>query len=459
MRIARARPSPGTCSRCSTPRCPSSAWCSTRSPPRRSTTPSTTPASSTAAWSTPRRPAASSTASTATRSPRSCGRRSCRGLSAGRVQSRGHPRRRGAGAGAHGVPRRRLVGPAGHLPPRSRRPGPDAVPGDPGRARRQPAGHRQGLRLRRASSPARPDRRRGAAGRGRRPTRSATPWPTGPSRSARSSASRTPAARRRRSSPRRCSRRPAASCACPRRRPCRTAQRLYENGYITYMRTDSTTLSDTALDAARAPDPGEVRQGLPARRAPHLRQQGQERPGGPRGHPPRGRLVPHPRRGAASCGAAELRLYELIWQRTVASQMTDARGESVQVRLVATTDRPDGRPRPVFSASGRTIQFPGFLRAYVEGSDDPDAALDDQERVLPRHGRGRRHASPTQLERGRPRDPAAGPLHRGLAGQAARGARRRAGRPPTPRSSRPSRTAATCGRRARRWCRASRPSP
>jgi DNA topoisomerase-1 len=76
----------------------------------------------------------------------------------------------------------------------------------------------------------------------------------------------------------------------------------------------------------------------------------------------------------------EALLYELVWKRTVASQMTDATGESMQVRLAATaTDGSDAE----FAASGRTITFPGFLRAYVEGSDDPEAALDDQETRLP----------------------------------------------------------------------------
>ena len=75
----------------------------------------------------------------------------------------------------------------------------------------------------------------------------------------------------------------------------------------------------------------------------------------------------------------EFRLYELIWQRTVASQMTDARGESVQVRVEAAAK--DGR-QAEFAASGRTIQFPGFLRAYVEASDD-EADRDDAERILP----------------------------------------------------------------------------
>ena len=157
------------------------------------------------------------------------------------------------------------------------------------------------------------------------------------------------------------------------------AQRLYENGYITYMRTDSTTLSETALNAAR--NQIQERFGdayLPAqpRKYANKVKNAQEaheaiRPAGDQFRTPdslRGQLR-----------SDEFRLYELIWQRTVASQMTDARGESVQVRVEAAAK--DGR-QAEFAASGRTIQFPGFLRAYVEASDD-EADRDDAERILP----------------------------------------------------------------------------
>jgi DNA topoisomerase-1 len=86
-------------------------------------------------------------------------------------------------------------------------------------------------------------------------------------------------------------------------------------------------------------------------------------------------------RGVFGARSDEARVYDLIWKRTVASQMADARGESLKVTLgaIATGSQRDAQ----FTASGKTIAFPGFLRAYVEGSDDPDAALDDQERRLP----------------------------------------------------------------------------
>ena len=166
-----------------------------------------------------------------------------------------------------------------------------------------------------------------------------------------------------------------------------TAQRLYENGFITYMRTDSTTLSDTALQAARAQileKYGKAYLPDAPRRYQKKVKNAQEAHEAIR---PAGDTFRTPEQVAGQLNATELRLYELIWQRTVASQMTDARGESVQVRLEATTS--DDR-EAVFAASGRTIQFPGFLRAYVEGSDDPDEALEDQERVLPDMSEGDR---------------------------------------------------------------------
>jgi len=162
-----------------------------------------------------------------------------------------------------------------------------------------------------------------------------------------------------------------------------TAQRLYENGFITYMRTDSTTLSDSALSAARrqiSEKYGAAYLPDAPRRYANKVKNAQEAHEAIR---PAGDSFRTPEQVQGQLSSAELRLYELIWQRTIASQMNDATGESVQVRLAATTAESDGDREAVFAASGRTILFPGFLRAYVEGSDDPDAALDDQERVLP----------------------------------------------------------------------------
>ena len=159
-----------------------------------------------------------------------------------------------------------------------------------------------------------------------------------------------------------------------------TAQRLYENGYITYMRTDSTTLSDTALAAARA-QVGEKygAEYLPDEPRVYTRKvkNAQEAHEAIR---PAGDQFRDPQSVQDEINQDEFRLYELIWRRTVASQMNDARGRSVQVRLGAVAG--DGRDAE-FAASGKTILFPGFLRAYVEGSDDPEGDLEDQERILP----------------------------------------------------------------------------
>ncbi|SDO98527.1 type I DNA topoisomerase [Actinacidiphila guanduensis] len=161
------------------------------------------------------------------------------------------------------------------------------------------------------------------------------------------------------------------------------AQKLYENGFITYMRTDSTTLSETAVSAARAqvtqlygadylPDrprvyAGKVKNAQEAHEA--------IRPSGDSFRTP----------AETGLTGDQFRLYELIWMRTVASQMKDAVGQSVTVRVGGAAA--DGRDAE-FSASGKIITFHGFLKAYVEGADDPNAELDDRERRLPQVAEG-----------------------------------------------------------------------
>jgi DNA topoisomerase-1 len=162
------------------------------------------------------------------------------------------------------------------------------------------------------------------------------------------------------------------------------AQRLYENGYITYMRTDSTSLSETAIAAAR--DQARQLYGpeyVPERPRTYSRKvkNAQEAHEAIR---PAGDTFRTPGQVASQLNGDEFRLYELIWQRTVASQMADATGTSATVRLSARVGSgPDEGSDAVFQASGKVITFPGFLRAYVEGSDDPDAELEDRERRLP----------------------------------------------------------------------------
>ncbi len=167
-------------------------------------------------------------------------------------------------------------------------------------------------------------------------------------------------------------------------RAMQVAQRLYEQGYITYMRTDSTTLSDEALTAAR----NQARQMygdeyVPAapRRYERKVKNAQEAHEAIR---PAGETFRTPAQVGRELSGDELRLYELIWMRTVASQMNDATGTSAQLRLAATVPAGVAQGEEAeFSASGRVITFPGFLRAHEEGRDDDDPEPDAEERVLP----------------------------------------------------------------------------
>ena len=161
------------------------------------------------------------------------------------------------------------------------------------------------------------------------------------------------------------------------RQTMQVAQKLYEQGYITYMRTDSTNLSNEAIEASRravterygaaylSPKPriytSSVRNAQEAHEA--IRPAGRE-------------MKTRDELGLAGTEAA---LYDLIWKRTVASQMANAK-----IRMVsALIDSGEGAQISTFKANGRTIVFPGFFRAYVEGSDDPEAALDVRDQPLP----------------------------------------------------------------------------
>ena len=156
------------------------------------------------------------------------------------------------------------------------------------------------------------------------------------------------------------------------------AQRLYENGHITYMRTDSTTLSGGAVGAAR----DQVRELYGAEYLPDApRTYASKVKNAQEAHEairPAGDTFRTPAQTGLT--GEQFRLYELIWMRTVASQMKDAVGSSVTVRLGGRAS--DGRD-VVFSASGRTITFHGFLKAYVEDIDDASKRRDDAETRLP----------------------------------------------------------------------------
>jgi len=172
----------------------------------------------------------------------------------------------------------------------------------------------------------------------------------------------------------------------------RVAQRLYENGFITYMRTDSTTLSESALAAAR----GQARElygtdSVPAqpRRYERKVKNAQEAHEAIR---PAGDRFRTPDEVGRELSGDEAKLYDLIWKRTVASQMADARGQTVSVRITA--DASDGRTAE-FATAGTVITFRGFLLAYEEGRDD--AGDDAEEKRLPNLSTGDTLAA-TELE-------------------------------------------------------------
>jgi DNA topoisomerase-1 len=173
------------------------------------------------------------------------------------------------------------------------------------------------------------------------------------------------------------------------RRAMQAAQRLYEGGYITYMRTDSTTLSEQALTAARQ----QATQLYGAEYVPDAPRRYEKKvKNAQEAHEairPAGDEFRKPDDVAREVGATtdEARLYDLIWKRTVASQMADARGQSMQVRVEARTNQDE---LTEWGATGKTITFPGFLRAYVEGTDDPEGALEDREIHLPEMTQGNR---------------------------------------------------------------------
>lgn len=159
-----------------------------------------------------------------------------------------------------------------------------------------------------------------------------------------------------------------------------TAQRLYENGYITYMRTDSSSLSDEAVNAARK-QASELYgpEFIPASKRvyPNKSSNAQEAHEAIR---PAGDSFRTPAQVASALRGDEFKLYELIWKRTVASQMADAKGSTATIKLGATsTDGQDAE----FSVSGTVITFRGFMAAYEEGRDESRNASDESDRRLP----------------------------------------------------------------------------
>jgi len=157
----------------------------------------------------------------------------------------------------------------------------------------------------------------------------------------------------------------------------RAAQRLYEQGYITYMRTDSTSLSSEAIGASRS--------------AIESRYGAEFLSPSPRNFTSKVRNAQEAHEAIRPAGSKmqtvddlglsgdEGNVYDLIWKRTVASQMADARVKLVTAKIGVD----ENNDKAIFRANGRTIEFPGFFRAYIEGTDDPEAALEDKDQPLP----------------------------------------------------------------------------
>ena len=358
-RTARERRSPGTSWRCSSPRCPSTAWCSTRSRRRRSPRPGEP-----ARDRQEPRPGAGD-------APHPGPPLRLRGLAGPvaqdppRLSARARAERRPASArrargGADRVSQRHLLGPravfaAGESGPTRSTPSwsrwaGSASPRAATSTRRRASSKAKGVAVldERAARGSRRDRRRDRT-------------------SCRSRRSPTRSARRRRSRRARCSRRPAASCGSPRAARCASPRRSTRTASS---RTCVPTRrrSPRRRSRARARSSGTTTAPSSCRAKPrHYKtkvknaQEAHEaiRPAGAAFQPIDGVRREHGQEAAA--------LYELIWMRTVASQMPDARGRRIAVRV--------GVEDAVFRAAGKTIEFPGFQRAYVEGSDDPDAEL------------------------------------------------------------------------------------
>ncbi|NKE59218.1 type I DNA topoisomerase [Lentzea sp. PSKA42] len=164
-------------------------------------------------------------------------------------------------------------------------------------------------------------------------------------------------------------------------RTMRTAQKLYENGYITYMRTDSTTLSETAINAARTQATDLYGAQYVAKEPRQYTRKVKNAQEAHEAIRPAGEVFRTPGQVAAELDSDEFKLYEMIWQRTIASQMADARGNTTSVRIQG---RAATGQEVTFAASGRTITFAGFLKAYVETVDaEAGGESDDAESRLP----------------------------------------------------------------------------
>ena len=184
----------------------------------------------------------------------------------------------------------------------------------------------------------------------------------------------------------------------------RVAQGLYERGFITYMRTDSTTLSSTALDAARS----QISSMFGPQYVPDApRVYASKSKNAQEAHEairPAGETFRSPDQVSTELRGADLELYRLIWQRTLASQMPDATGQTVRVRITASSSAEE---RTEWTTSGRTITFPGHLAVYGFAGDDAEAGDDDESRRLPQFEEGQGLPSPVLEAEGHTTQPPA----------------------------------------------------
>ncbi len=160
------------------------------------------------------------------------------------------------------------------------------------------------------------------------------------------------------------------------KRTMQIAQKLYEHGYITYMRTDSTNLAVSAVKEAQKLIEklyGKNYLATSGRKYQSKVKNAQEAHEAIR---PAGKTFRLPEDLARELDKDEATIYELIWKRTIASQMKEA-------DLISTVAEIADKDKHIFHAHGKQIKFPGFLKAYVQGSDDPDEELEDQEKILP----------------------------------------------------------------------------
>lgn len=160
------------------------------------------------------------------------------------------------------------------------------------------------------------------------------------------------------------------------------AQKLYENGFITYMRTDSTNLSGQAINAARSAVKEQYGEEYLFERVRNYSSGSKSAQEAHEAIRPAGSTFVHPEKTRLS--GRQFKLYDLIWKRTIATQMAEAELQFINASIMART----GDTEASFRANGKKILFPGFFRAYVEGSDDPESAIENQEIYLPELSKG-----------------------------------------------------------------------